>query len=669
MNWFKQLFGTKSNGEAQPEESDSIPKAAEPGREPIPAELVTRKAPNLVDGINALAMYYRYLEAEAYDRGLKTMREHRDFRDEFLNRANAVLLYERDPDAQDQIALAIARETAAFSVSPAMVVGDSAAEARSRDPQGYALLDLTPPLTLENLRAAYRRAALAYHPDVGGDNETMRRINDAYELFSAVIRRRVAQETLATGSQPIVANDVDSFFVRVRFGKLSMLLDDLAADAAFEVYNTLSIANLEAQFRSWDLVAKLCELLAACNRPDDAKRVLHDLGTLVEDGGKRELILGPIYRKASEACCDPKAIRFIPNHGRQADNLLRLGIIDQKRYDAILKRVGEAEERASDQEEAFEKFAASYRFLQLPMDPAVDSLRITGLMPGPDYYARVETMSDAQRREYARAFHGGFVALTAKYLAVRMDALLRTPFVGCCDLNALLVELRALNTAPGMKPGLAALCKEAITVISFLASLPESQRAQRIAALKALDSVPGPTITVSPVGVRVSLPRPIMMNPAFTQFATGPIERIERYARTGSELTVEEQQENRRRWDETRAFHDSEPYKRARDATWQEKGPEAVVTAASALCDAMYERAVQTRDDSLEIGYWTDKLTIALVKLKRFDDALSWLRRFDDAPEAMKVRTARSVLDALHRRRSRCEAFTESNRSEQRQGE
>ena len=667
MKWLKQLFGNKLNGETHPAESNSAPKvAAEPRTELTPAGPATRKAPNLVDGINALATYYRYLEAEAYDRGMKTMREHRDFRDEFLNRSNAVLLYERDPDARGQIALAIAREAAAFAAAPTMVIGDSAAEAKSRDPQGYTLLDLTPPLTLENLRAAYRRAALAHHPDVGGDNETMRKINDAYELFSAVIRRRVAQEMLAAGSQPIVANDVDSFFVRVRFGKLSMLLDDLAADAALDVYNTLSIASLEAQFRSWDLVAKLCELLAACNRPDDAKRVLHDLGTLVEDGGKRELILGPIYRKASEACCDPKAIRFIPNHDRQAGNLLRLGIIDQKRYDAILKRVAEAEEKASDQEEAFKKFAASYRFLQLPMDPAVDSVPITGLVPSPDYYARVETMSDAQRREYARAFHGGAAALTVKYLAVRMDALLRAPFVGYCDLNALLAELGALDTAPGMKPGLAALCKEAITVISFLASLPESQRAQRIAALKALDSVPGPTITISPVGVGVgvSMPRPIRMNPAFTQFATGPMERIERYAKTGSEFTVEEQQESRRRWDETRAFHDSDLYKRARDATWKEKNPEAVVTAVSALCDAIYERAVQTRDDSLEIGYWTDKLTTALVKLQRFDDALRWIRRFDDAPKAMKERTAHGVVGALRKRGVRCEAAAENNRSQ-----
>ena len=35
-------------------------------------------------------------------------------------------------------------------------------------------------LTLEELKTAYRRLVLAYHPDRGGDNETMKRINYEY---------------------------------------------------------------------------------------------------------------------------------------------------------------------------------------------------------------------------------------------------------------------------------------------------------------------------------------------------------------------------------------------------------------------------------------------------------------------------------------------------------
>lgn len=35
-------------------------------------------------------------------------------------------------------------------------------------------------LTLEELKTAYRRLVMAYHPDRGGDNETMKRINYEY---------------------------------------------------------------------------------------------------------------------------------------------------------------------------------------------------------------------------------------------------------------------------------------------------------------------------------------------------------------------------------------------------------------------------------------------------------------------------------------------------------
>jgi len=145
-----------------------------------------------------------------------------------------------------------------------------------------------------------------------------------------------------------------------------------------------------------------------------------------------------------------------------------------------------------------------------------------------------------------------------------------------------------------------------------------------------------------------------MMNPTFTQFATSPMERIERYAATGSEFTVEEQQERRRRWDEARAFQESDVYKRARDAMSGENAPEAVATAVSALCEALYERSANATDETLEIGYWTDKLTIALVKLKRFDEALRWIGRFEAAPKTIKGRTAGGVLEALRKRRARC---------------
>lgn len=674
MNWLKRLLGgsvrygavesgvvrTASTGPTGSNTPEAINANPSPLPSPTVDSLAGRPALDLVDGINALAEYYRYVEAEVYDRSLKTMREHRDFRDEFLRRAGAVLAYERDADARNQIQRAIEKEAAAFAGAPS-VESDVAEEARSRDQAGYALLGLTAPLTLDSLKAAYRTAALAHHPDVGGDDETMSKVNDAYELFTAIVRRQVAQENVLQQPQP-VRDSAQTFFQNVRYARFSALLDDLNADEAFEAYQTLSISEVKGQFRSWETVSRMCELLAACSRPDEAKHALHDLGTLVEDGEARGLLLQATYRQTSEACCDPSSIRFIPNHVRQADNLLRLGVIDKRRYDAVVKRIGDTDVKIAEDEGAFETFAKSYRFLQLRMDPPIPNQSPNGLVPAPDYYARVETLSEPQRAEYALAFHDGVVGLLTKYMAVRMDALLRAPFLGYADINAVFAELSALDAAPGMKSGLRALCDEALKIVSFLVSLSETDRAKRIGALKSLDANPGPlTVTISIGGLDgigdLTLPRPIMMNPAYTTFATGPMERIERYAQTGSELTPAEQVEQRKNWEVSRAFHDSDVYQRAREATWKEKDPEKIVAAVSALCEGMYDRATNAHDRSLEIGYWTDKLTIALVKLKRFDEALHWIQRYDDTPESIKGRDANGVLDALKKRKARCQSI------------
>jgi hypothetical protein len=43
-------------------------------------------------------------------------------------------------------------------------------------------------LTLPEIREAYREMALAHHPDSGGSEETMRRLNEAYQLLKELYR-------------------------------------------------------------------------------------------------------------------------------------------------------------------------------------------------------------------------------------------------------------------------------------------------------------------------------------------------------------------------------------------------------------------------------------------------------------------------------------------------
>ena len=44
-------------------------------------------------------------------------------------------------------------------------------------------------LTLEQIREAYRQLALQNHPDSGGCEQTMRRLNEAYQLLKGLYRQ------------------------------------------------------------------------------------------------------------------------------------------------------------------------------------------------------------------------------------------------------------------------------------------------------------------------------------------------------------------------------------------------------------------------------------------------------------------------------------------------
>jgi FtsZ-interacting cell division protein YlmF len=150
------------------------------------------------------------------------------------------------------------------------------------------------------------------------------------------------------------------------------------------------------------------------------------------------------------------------------------------------------------------------------------------------------------------------------------------------------------------------------------------------------------------------LTRPIFLNSQFTQFATGPLERIERYTRTGSELTANEQRAEILQREERRAFQESDVYKRARDATWTKQAPpEQVAAAVAALCEEMYKRIAQG-DTSMDVGFWTNSLSMTLVKLRRFQEAADWIDRFQSASADLREKTTPSVVAALAKRRLRC---------------
>jgi hypothetical protein len=609
---------------------------------------------DLVDGLNASAAYYRFVEADMYDNGLTVMRDKRDFRLAFLARIDVLLSYEHDNYARSLIRYEIERQTSALAnVDRRPSEANILERARASDREGVRLLKLSDPLTVETLRHAYRVAAKTHHPDVGGDTEAMRKINDAYTVFMALLEQDAAARS--TLGELRVAS-VEDVFRNARIQRFTAYLDDLAADRALETYVELGPMVFDQVYRGVELVAKLCELLAAANRPEDAGTVLSDLEKLVERARARGLTYTGHFERCRAGCNAPATIRFVPNHLRQADNLLRLGVIDEKRYAAIKSRVLRNEEQVDQARDEFQEAVRGDSFLLLPLDPKAMSVP-EGLIPPPAYYSRIETLLEPQRSEYACAFHGGRTDLIGKYLAVRFDTLMRSAFLGYSDLDALVAETQSLVGTAGIKPSLRSVGEVVLRMIRFLQTRSRSDRAWRVEKLLKLDGDGNRavTLTVSLTGESLLfMPRPIVPTPSYVDFATGPMERIDRFSATGREKSPEEEAEDRIRYADRRAFYESDVFKRARDAVYaREKCPDLIVATVSTLLETIYDRLATEPEQSLDVGDWTDKLTANLMKTKRFAEVPIWLDRYEALPAELKARTKDGVAETIRKRRIR----------------
>ena len=610
---------------------------------------------DLVDGVNALAANFRYLEAQAYYDAFTSARDRRDFRYELLTRIRAILAYERDAAACELIQNEITREAEAEQAGAHADRMDPALSARWRDPKGYVLLNLSGPLSFDSLRVAYRAAAKQHHPDVGGDTATMQQINNSYALFNGMLRELSAREAVSPFSVHAGSASVERYFRTVHYKQLENYVDDLAADYAWEAYQEVDVVDIEQEFGDPELLSRLAKLMAAWSRPAEAQRIASHLQEVTKRASVRGVNYAPIYRQTVQHCSDPKHIRFVPNHERQARNLLRLGIINQARFDQTIARIGSTEKAVSAGTSEFAQFVEHHAFLRLPMDPPADNTPINSLVPAPGYYSRVEFLTPAQLREYSHAFKGRDAHLALKYLPLRLDALVRASLIGYSDLKAIISELRTIGAISGLSQGAQFMCTEALKITTFFYGLSNSERDKRIALLIGLDGVPGQgNFKIDVTKFTTKRTRPILVTSGYSAFATAPLERIKQYIRSGSDLNEQERDAKSKLRTSSNAFWNSAIYKRAQNATWaRQKDSVEIVASVSDLCEAMYQRAVEG-DLTLEIGHWTNKLTIHLVKLEQLKEAVRWIDRLGSLPEAIKRRTTGSVATSLKKRRLRC---------------
>jgi hypothetical protein len=487
---------------------------------------------DLVDGENALAAYHEFVEASIYARSLKSVGAARGFHSELIARAQALLAFADDNNGMASIDAEIQAANAKLAGTSAENAGATSAFARARElePHGFGLLNMQGPFDIPTLKSAYRAAVKRHHPDVGGDTAIMQHINEVYGLFFAALQQDAAREqTDANQGCRTVAQSVSEVMNETRRTIFLADVDDFAADAAYTLLQALPLpidSSLDSSV--FPSILRLAAMLGAMGKAQEARAALDVGETEFARLTARGLNFAHSFAWAARMVAEPKALRLVINHQRQADNALRLGLINRARYDQTMKRLNSNAAEAAAQQANLVAALGAIDFADLPLGPHGPVTPPAGLVPMPDYYARLDDLEATQIDEYQRGFVGHDGALIVKYIFVRLNALLKAVIQGY-DPVAALKETQTVRDAALPKSSLQYYAGELGSLLEFFDQQGAEDRKERFAILLNFDKVGrGRSMRVgsTPYSIRISVPEPITLSGRFLQLARQPLEQL-----------------------------------------------------------------------------------------------------------------------------------------------
>lgn len=308
-------------------------------------------------------------------------------------------------------------------------------------PEGYALLDAPDAKTFEELRLAYRRAALVHHPDRGGKHEDMVALNEAFALLHSSLS--LTDDMMSDRDSFDQVLNCHSFRYRVARGLLGDAIDDWNIDVACK-YLSLVTREFGADIHSLSrfevrdfllLVCRLAVRLAVAGRRDSYGEVAATIGSFRAAAAEQWRFVEPELHDSFAVLSGAKRSPIKILHDRQIPYLEALGLL--KKSSVASHRARKTEKAAQDSatQSRLSAFVSAIGFiLDLPSDAAArrrsleDPTAATShdLVPEGDYYETdTRNMNADQAREYFTAF-GADPDLTRvrKYAYVRTTSLL-----------------------------------------------------------------------------------------------------------------------------------------------------------------------------------------------------------------------------------------------------
>lgn len=303
-------------------------------------------------------------------------------------------------------------------------------------PEGYKLLGLSSPVSLESLKSAYKKAAMKYHPDRGGTNDAMATINDAFKTYEnhlcLNLEGRISkshQEPDEFHMEPQCAND---YIYLINAILAEVYCDEWDIHASYrivrrlqdtEYYGSKMFTTGEEKYRLVELASTLTKRLTAANRKNESSDVMK-FTRYIYTVGKHDYM--PYVMEPEMILSGRKKLRIIINHPRQADNALSLGVITSDRYNKLCDRFAQRVAVDIEKKRLLNDFINNGRFIgKLPYDDCVthqEYIKST-YVPEINYFENIKLhmLSPENQSEYFVAFsRKSSISLVKKYTYVRL---------------------------------------------------------------------------------------------------------------------------------------------------------------------------------------------------------------------------------------------------------
>ncbi len=364
-------------------------------------------------------------------------------------------------------------------------------------------------------------------------------------------------------------------------------------------------------------------------------------------------------------------LKVVITHTCQAENLYRLKVIDERRYREAQARFQKRDAKNESIEFDLARFRERGGFILLPYDvPFRCVARRNSLVPVPAYhFYRIDHLSHDQRTEYFYAFGpSGSSDDVRQYLYTRMSGYLCSLIHKFSAEEAEVIE-RECEFLRSLFPQNVLDLEAVLGVSTHLRQLDSATRKEKLSLLQRLDTRerPQPGVIVFSLSGEGAGDTHIRITPSQSYFSVvmAPVERLQMALQTGSIQTAEEQGKEKNNWSRDvqliRQLHDNDITARARDTFWNHRDePEKVVDALKPhieqLIEAGKQMAPQNARQLLDLGYWIDGISGALVKLKKWEEASYWLELFISLGPHWHNRHARLEKEKMLKRLARCNA-------------